>query len=693
MSSTPIQQAKLRLPLPLLMLRLGLGEHINKSARCPFHDDSNPSFSVFQTDGSWFFKCHAGCGDGDEINFLEKHKGISRYEAIKVFLEMAGCAPSRQTFWPKSNNEESKSFDWLDCVNALTDKHLEKLGNERWYSRALCSWLRENHLVGLFNRCVAFPVHNNGAVVGMHYRLEDGSWRYHPQGIRTAPLIVGDLANAKQVHVFESQWDMFAFMDRTDNPSGTVAFIATRGAGNARVIYGLLREDISVCVWPQNDAPGEKWVNDLCAQIAKVAKAVVPAPYNDLNDWTKAGARAEDIYGAFWRNEVVYEASKPKPVELAVLLEDIYTYLKRFVVFTSEAQPTGIALWTAHAWTIDCFDYTAYLQITSPEKQCGKSRVLDCLEPIVPKAWRAISPSEAVLFRKIDSDSPTLLLDETDTLFSNGNDDRGELLRSLLNAGFERKAKVPRCIDKGREVHDFAVFCPKAFAGIGSLPDTVTDRCIPVRLKKKRREESVQRFRRREAEATARPIRERLEVWANCAETISGLSSARPSIPDQLSDRQADICEPLLAIADAAGGVWPQRARETLVELCTSDAQEESRNVTLLSDIRCVFNTLGIDRIPTKDLLEQLIEQETDGPWAIWWESEIRHGNVKGPAAKLAGMLKRFGIKARVIRLSDNSTPRGYLKADFADVWERYCSRITTDDATAGNDVTTQRYG
>jgi hypothetical protein len=353
----------------------------------------------------------------------------------------------------------------------------------------------------------------------------------------------------------------------------------------------------------------------------------------------------------------------------------------------------AIALWVAHTWTIDAFDYTPYLQITSPEKQCGKSRVLDCLEPITPKAWRAISPSEAVLFRKIDMDKPTLLLDETDTLFSNGNDDRGELLRSLLNAGFERKAKVPRCIDKGREVHDFAVFCPKAFAGIGSLPDTVTDRCIPVRLRKKRRDESVQRFRRREAELVGTPIRERLEGWAKREEIISTLNSARPSIPDELSDREADICEPLLAIADAADGDWPQRARAALVELCTSDAQEESINVTLLSDIRCVFNALGIDRISTKELLEQLVEQETAGPWAIWWESEIRHGNVKGLATKLARKLKRFGIKARTIRVSDNSTPRGYLKADFADVWERYCSQNPTDDTTAGNDATTQRYG
>jgi hypothetical protein len=611
--SSAIQKAKRKLPLPALMHRLGLGEQAKKSARCPFHEDKHNSFSIWPRDGSWFWKCHTGCGDGDEIDFLAKHKGILRSDAIKLFLEMAGSEPStspvpRKTFWRKSNNGRIQSLDWQQCVFALKPRGLVRLGNERWYSRAFCSWLYENNLVGLHNGCIAFPVHDEtGIVVAAHYR--NGSWAYHPTGTKTRPLVIGDHSTAKQIYVFESQWDAFAFADRTDlYQAEGVAFIITRGAGNAALVKLLIPQGVSTCAWAQNDAAGEKWLSDLCAHTSTgLAKAVIPAPHKDMNEWTAAGARAEDIYGAMWRNELVNGPSKPKAVDLTVLLEDIRAYLKRFVIFTAEAQSTAIALWTAHAWAIDAFDYTAYLHITSPEKQCGKSRVLDCLEPIVPKAWRAISPSEAVLFRKIDMDKPTLLLDETDTLFSNGNDDRGELLRSLLNAGFERKAKVPRCIDKGREVHDFAVFCPKAFAGIGSLPDTVTDRCIPVRLTKKRRDESVQRFRRREAELLATPIRERLEVWAKREETISTLSSARPSIPDELSDREADICEPLLAIADAAGGDWPQRTREALVELCTSDAQEESINVTLLSDIRCVFNALGIDRVSTKELLEQLI--------------------------------------------------------------------------------------
>jgi len=363
------------------------------------------------------------------------------------------------------------------------------------------------------------------------------------------------------------------------------------------------------------------------------------------------------------------------PVELANVLDSISEFLQRYVVFSSPVQPTAIALWVTHTWTLGAFDYTPYLRVDSPEKQCGKTRVLDCLELITPKAWRTISPSEAVLFREVDRGCPTLLLDETDTLFCNGKDDRAESLRALLNAGFERKARVPRCVGQGSSftVQHFAVFCAKAFAGIGSLPDTIRDRCILIRLVRKSRDELVERFRKREAEAIATPIYTALEAWAKCEVNIAALRASRPNIPDELSDRQADICEPLLAIADLAGGEWPERSRNALVLLCAAEAEDDSLGVKLLSAIHDAFVETGVDRLATKELLDRLINQETDAPWAGWWENDLRNGNTRGPAAKLARLLKPFRIHARGIRLPDGTTPRGYLRDDFEDAWKRYC--------------------
>ncbi len=151
-----------------------------------------------------------------------------------------------------------------------------------------------------------------------------------------------------------------------------------------------------------------------------------------------------------WK-EMVAPVIQPQTgaIELPHVLDSICEFLKRHVIFSSAAQPSAIALWIAHTWIVDAFDYTPYLDIWSPEKRCGKTKLLDCLELLVRKAWRAVSPSEPVLYRKIERDQPTLLLDEVDTVFSGNKDERKEPLRALLNAGFERKAKVPRCVGQG----------------------------------------------------------------------------------------------------------------------------------------------------------------------------------------------------------------------------------------------------
>src|SRR5439155_14986168 len=192
------------LAMPELLQQLGLGERAKKKSLCPFHHDQHASFSVWQRNGSWFWKCHAGCGAGDEINFLEKYKDISRGQAIALYHEMAGVRSSSPTPQRKSSNG-SKPIDWQQCVNALKPAELVRLGNERWYSRAFCSWLHSRKLIGLHGGDFAFPVGRNEAVVGVHYRVEDGSWRYHPQGTKTALFIVGNLATAKHVHASESQ--------------------------------------------------------------------------------------------------------------------------------------------------------------------------------------------------------------------------------------------------------------------------------------------------------------------------------------------------------------------------------------------------------------------------------------------------------------------------------------------------------
>ncbi|MEZ5077146.1 MAG: hypothetical protein R2725_06875 [Solirubrobacterales bacterium] len=156
------------------------------------------------------------------------------------------------------------------------------------------------------------------------------------------------------------------------------------------------------------------------------------------------------------------------------IVEELDEFIGRFVVMDDD-QRLVVALWIIHTYCLDAFEQTPYLLITSPEKQCGKSRLLEVLELFVAKPWMAVLPSEAVAYRKIDLDQPTLLLDEIDTIFNSKSADRYESLRAILNSGHRRGITVPRCLGTGTEFQEFSVFCPKVIAGIGSIPETVAE--------------------------------------------------------------------------------------------------------------------------------------------------------------------------------------------------------------------------
>ena len=217
---------------------------------------------------------------------------------------------------------------------------------------------------------------------------------------------------------------------------------------------------------------------------------------------------------------------------LAALLDATRQIIRDYVVLTP-AQADAVTLWAAHTHTLEAFETTPFLAVTSPEKRCGKTRLLDVLELVVAKPWRTIMPSEAVLFRKIDATRPSLMLDEADAIF-NAKNQNTEPLRAVLNAGNRRGTTVPRCVGPTQQLTDFGVFCAKVIAGIGELPDTIADRSIPIRLARKRPDEQAARFRRREAEAAGEPVRQALASWAQDA--VSWLEEARPEIPAALDD-------------------------------------------------------------------------------------------------------------------------------------------------------------
>jgi Protein of unknown function (DUF3631) len=387
---------------------------------------------------------------------------------------------------------------------------------------------------------------------------------------------------------------------------------------------------------------GNLFVPDTSAELVRAPSAQPPEPAPDaasenVGELRVPGEGSDDPVGA------------------------LVGFLRRYVVM-SEMQAAAIALWIVHTHGFDAADASPYLAVTSPEKRSGKSRLFEVLEILVANPWKVITPTEAVVFRKIDADRPTLLLDETDAIFGKRNGENYEGLRALLNAGNRRGTHVPRCVGTSQQLVSFSVFCPKAIAGIGELPDTIADRAIPIRLKRKARSEQAERFRRRDAEAEAETLHINTSAWAEHAVPV--LAEARPDLPDALDDRAQDAWEPLLAIADLIGGDWPALARIAALELSTGvDHEDESHGVRLLGDVRTVFDERAVDRLSSATLAAALAEIE-ESPWAEWYGKPIT-------ATAIARLLSRFEIKPKKLRFGEE-TARGYERDQFADAWERY---------------------
>ena len=302
----------------------------------------------------------------------------------------------------------------------------------------------------------------------------------------------------------------------------------------------------------------------------------------------------------------------PGQSEIADLLDATGRWIKRYVSAT-DAQVDIICLFVLYTYAADKFDCAPYLQITSAEKRCGKTRLLETLELLVYMPWSTARTSAAALVRTLNDEHPTLLLDESDAAFG-GDKQYSEALRNVLNAGHRRGAKVTLCVGKGSDQKPtkFDVFGPKVIAGIGKLPSTVADRSIPIKLERKTSAEKLEPFRLRIVRPQVAPLQKMLATWAT-AERLRHLEDAFPSQPASLSDRQQDVSEPLLAIAEYAGNDWGKRARNALVELFRHEvAADDSLGVRLLRDIKIILG--DADRISSMDLCRELNEKEAS-PW------------------------------------------------------------------------------
>src|SRR3989442_463464 len=278
-----------------------------------------------------------------------------------------------------------------------------------------------------------------------------------------------------------------------------------------------------------------------------------------------------------------------------------------------------LAAFTLLTYGVDALDVVPYLAVLSPTLRAGKSRLLGLLRLVVWRPSLTTAATGPALYRKIERVHPTLLLDEAETVRRHG--DAADVVRALLQAGYQRGVQVTRCVGEHFEDHDFDIFGPKVFALIGRLGGALLDRCIVPPLRGKRAGEMVGRLTRRERRELApraQALVRRCRRWA--ADQRAALEQCEPPLPADLDDRAAELWEPLLAIGVLAGGAWPQRLAAAASHL-SGNRDDESVGTELVADIHAVLSERGVTEIASVALAQALVERE-GRPWAEWTKYE-----------------------------------------------------------------------
>lgn len=348
----------------------------------------------------------------------------------------------------------------------------------------------------------------------------------------------------------------------------------------------------------------------------------------------------------------------PDSVNGVELLDEIVEALGRHVIADKETLRAA-ALWVVFTWLIDSVQVAPIANITAPEKRCGKTVMLSALGKLAYRPMQVSDIATAALFRSIELWNPTLLIDEVDAFLRDNEEARG-----ILNAGFTKdSAFVIRCVGDDHMPTKFKLWGAKALCGIGKIADTLADRSIPLRLRRKKPGEQAERLRHSDPALWER-LRSRIARFAE--DNAKAISASRPVIIEGLNDRANDCWEPLLAIAEAAGGDWPRMARQAAASLHGIEGEAPSVGVELLADIKAIFDTKQASKIFSVHLLEDLI-QDDEAPWATW-----NRGKPMSPR-QLSAKLGEFGIKSGTVRAGFD-TKKGYSKEQFVEAWDRYLS-------------------
>ncbi len=602
--------------------------------RCPFHKDRRPSLSVNAEMG--VFNCHACNSKGGLVEFERRISACDLKTARGRIAKLANRGGGSHL-----RSQIVTVYSYADEKGKLRYQQVRFKPKDFRFRRP----------------------------------AEDGGWIWNLQGVQKILYNLPEVIAADKVFIAEGEKDVERLRSW-----GLVATCNPGGAGKWREEYSQVLKNKKVIILQDDDEPGRKHAQAVAKSVVRYAaevRVIQPFPKaKDVTEWIERGGtkrRLEDIIAgaaplerspALDGSQLETQSLSKNDWRLRPLRGAMVVRMPEAMFLDYLISPDGVpfvsSLWTIGTHMFEIFDCFPYLTITSPVKRCGKSQFGKVLNLLCCRPFMNMNISEAALFRLIDAEKPTLILEEAEAL-RNKASERSQYLLSILQGGFTQGTFVPRCVGKTFEVVKFSVYCPKAILAIGNLPDTLMDRSIIVSMRRRLKSEVVARFRRRIVAEQADGIVNVLSAWAAAHKDEVHKAYLKQNL-EFLQDREADIWEPLFAIASVAVPERLEELKRIAIRLSnkkTSMDADDSEGLQLLSDIRTFFSNTKYDGISSSGLVEWLQKVA-----ANHWEKELTQ-------TKLARLLRPFGIRPDQIWIEERNA-RGYRREQFKSAFECY---------------------
>lgn len=360
----------------------------------------------------------------------------------------------------------------------------------------------------------------------------------------------------------------------------------------------------------------------------------------------------------------------PTPVNASMIFEEVYRVICKHMVIPHE-YAIIITFWIVHAHLFDVFSHTPRLIITAPDSECGKSLLaIHLIGNLVPKPQPTENLNPAVFYRIIEQSRPTILGDEMDELLK-----QDPALIGGINGGWEPHGGALRCVGDNHEVRKFSTYAPCLLAGVkihSMLPNTTLSRSFIVPLERAHAGETFVPFDEAQHQAELREIGRKLARW--CLDHRERIRQTRPQLPEGARNRKADKWRPFFALAEIAGGEWPQRATQAYKFEEGEETNRLSKELQLLSDIREVMRE-NESFIYTHVLITRLCELE-ESPWLEYNFKAKDAEDRKIKPRQISNMVREYKVRPDDVGPPGGKKLKGYSRAKGAyalePAWRRY---------------------